>query len=1258
MAKSIDEKTRKLASQRPEAGKEFQQMQAAQNQLLEIQGAQKQNLMEQKMMAGAEAEQRQLMAQAAEVGAGSVAGNMQLNQATQQAMGRYGLAQPRTSSTTKQTQSQSITRQNVTIHNNTTNITNNTVPANIGGPLQGRPIQFQQPVPGSDASGGMGKFKNWLNQTFARQEEAAKRRNREYERRETSLTKNSNKMMRKLEEFSKDITKKLDPRNVGKTMGGQLRTILGLLGLGVIAKNFNKLLDWLEGAQNKVENEYIPNIKNFFAWVKGDEDARRPGFVTKLTEGIEKTFGKLLYGKDYTPNGSLAEGGLLKSLSKYFWNTETGENRGILNKAFDYIKEEFQRRSKMAKEAIVLNNSATWSEIFKSPMDAMKELLTNLTNYVGVLIGGDAVMSRIQGDVVSRSAATYSVASDREQKRVDKSWRFKVGETVVNADQGDIALLGSGKITSVPQEYMDSSGHINGSVGSTIAVSNNIARIGYQAHRGDFHAASFANNFSELHRVAKEQGYIVVSKDLLEGNDAISESIRNGNIKRIDGNKFHYVLRPRPAKDIQKEAKAIGKVQEFEEALMACGMALTVVTEGVSYFVAAGIAGALAFYNECKLKGIHTHTIAIVRDDEIINGIDIDLGPLSQSGNDSWKDLYVITEEALEALAKSIFLTQEQIEAGETVSFSTGDKDFVLAGQRFLESLNETTNANYNGFSAESMTDYSRKERKKKEPEVGHHLHRDPEGSGDSSTGHHLIPGLPAASDTGHHLLTQEQIDAAKKSEGKTGGLLTQEQINAGVTRSSSPENSQATTPDSSEPSQEDRSYTTSSNDKFIYGAEGAFDPEAAAKWVAANYSERSKGIAGGLCSDFVGMGLRNGGSGAPGAGTVSNLEDYLISHGWYDTGLGPNDRELWQVGDVSIIYKKRGKRNGNGHTSMYVGNGWWISDVKHSQYSGGWEGCEEIHIYRYRNDPSVSHTGSPGREWNRRPNVNHVKYAVDRWWRLGRSKERWGGVGALFAGTNGRSYNRVPGDKEEVRQVLENPDSTIADFIRVAYKPITTETKWSPTEIAQMYGSGVNVRDVSDVSFNGSTDDSFFGKVKNKASDFFGKAKEVVKEAVGGLVHKVGEGTEWEADIHGGLANYDYGTGGRRSDIENVMYGKYSGNERQLYDVLPKSIIKGTTSDRNEWWGGFFDHEGNLKIKDSDKVNPEIMKALTDIESELKKGNGMDEVQLQLAATSLDNAMQYNAGQTARERRLINALTVPQSMSVPSMTENNTDGI
>ena len=205
------------------------------------------------------------------------------------------------------------------------------------------------------------------------------------------------------------------------------------------------------------------------------------------------------------------------------------------------------------------------------------------------------------------------------------------------------------------------------------------------------------------------------------------------------------------------------------------------------------------------------------------------------------------------------------------------------------------------------------------------------------------------------------------------------------------------------------------------------------------------------------------------------------------------------------------------------------------------------------------------------------------------------------------------------------------------------------------MYGAGVNVNDVSGWQFDsgnwGNDIGTFLDRGKSAARNFFDSAKGIVKEAIGGLVHKVGEGTEWEADIHGGVANYDYGTR-PRSSMENLVYAKYSGNER-LYDVIPNSV-RGSTSDRNEWWGGFFDSDGNLKIKDSDKVSPQIMKALTDIESELKKGNGMDEVQLQLAATSLDNAMQYNAGQNARETRLINALVMPKQAQSSPVTEND----
>ena len=157
--KGFEDKARRISQQLPENGKEFEQYQGAQNQLLEIQGAQKQNLLERRMAEDNLASQNAVMRQAAELGAS----NLYVNQATQNAMGRYGLQQPRTISQTKRSQ-QVGQGGAVIINNNTTNIT--TVPANIGGPIQGRPLQFQQ---ANSTAGETSKFKDWINKAFDKQ---------------------------------------------------------------------------------------------------------------------------------------------------------------------------------------------------------------------------------------------------------------------------------------------------------------------------------------------------------------------------------------------------------------------------------------------------------------------------------------------------------------------------------------------------------------------------------------------------------------------------------------------------------------------------------------------------------------------------------------------------------------------------------------------------------------------------------------------------------------------------------------------------------------------------------------------------------------------------------------------------------------------------------------------------------------------------------------------------------------------------------
>ena len=706
--KSIDEKPRRLASQRPENGKEFQQLQGAQNQLLEIQAAQKQNLMEQRLMSGAQAEQNQILAQAAEVGAQSVAGNMQLNQATAGVMGRYGLNQPRTSSQVKQQHRESVTRQNVTIHNNTTNITNNTVPANIGGPIQGRPIQFQQPQASGDGAGGMGKFKNWLNQTFARQEEAAKRRDREYQRREVSLTKSANKMMRKIEEFGKDITKKLDPRNVGRTVGGQLKTILKLIGIGVIAKNFDRILDWIYGAQDKVEHEYIPNIKNFFSWIKGEEGAQKPGLVTRLQEGLEKTFGKLLFGND-GDSSRFKDKGLIKGIGEYFWNDSSGEDRGILNRAWDKIKEEFKDRSEKAKNAITLGKSANWANIVTNPGEALKEFFTNLTNYLGVLIAGDAYLGRIQNDVISRSAANESRLADGYGKgyyKKNETVRDEMGNSY-RVYSGDAALLrfknnlrsnggyyfDSSQYT-IPQEYIDQNGKIKtGSIGANLAVSNNITYHAQAAEdKGRINTAALSNDFSHLYSEAKK-GPILVNKNILN----VAEKKNPGLIERLEfddhivdvkDNDWLLVLRERPEEDIERDVRSVTpRWKQITDYLKSHGLngAANVYA---SMRDAAGLRTLISEgYIKIKLERIPLYTQEIIRREDLKSS-DIVIKRISAQ---ELKNLgySLLDQEAIRQAAYGYLSSEDRKTFGaEDISFNLSDKDtYVHLLQRGLEEI-------------------------------------------------------------------------------------------------------------------------------------------------------------------------------------------------------------------------------------------------------------------------------------------------------------------------------------------------------------------------------------------------------------------------------------------------------------------------------------------------------------------------------------------------------------------------------------------
>lgn len=275
MAESTDKKTRKIAEKRVEPGKEFESYQEAQNQLLAIQAEQQQNLALQANDAMNVQQQNQTLAQAAEVMAMD-----NLNPATQGILAGYGLNQPRV---IKQSNTQRQGPNNITINNTTIN--------NASGPVQGREISIRP------QEAGQSKFKTWLTNVFARQDAQWQKQNQEYARRESSLTRNANKMMRKLEGLGKEIGNVIDPRKQAQRAQNSTMNLLKALGLVYFAKKLPDILGFFNNAEEKIRGwigEIGDKIKNGIGNIKvdlselGDKiwNDRETGYLNKILQKI------------------------------------------------------------------------------------------------------------------------------------------------------------------------------------------------------------------------------------------------------------------------------------------------------------------------------------------------------------------------------------------------------------------------------------------------------------------------------------------------------------------------------------------------------------------------------------------------------------------------------------------------------------------------------------------------------------------------------------------------------------------------------------------------------------------------------------------------------------------------------------------------------------------------------------------------------------------------------------------------------------
>ena len=487
----------------PNNGGEFQEYQSAQNQLLNIQAQQMQNLNEQKIMAQADASTNNVLYQASELMADNMMNNTQeaanFNPQTQAILNQYGLGQPRMQRSSSSS-SQSTSKQNITINNNykTENTTNNNVTVHSGGPIQGRPV--------TTGDNGIGKFKVWLNTAFAKQQEEAAKRDRYYEIRQANLSKDNNKILRKLETVGTNVGKALDPRNITQTVQNPIKMLFTTLGIVTIAESWPRIMDLVDSAQNF----FKPG--GTFVQLLGGENG----------ESVGESFKNLFFDEDT---------GLVSHLK--LWLKQEGEKRRVAIKNVSEIK-----KNKHGIPEV--------SDFGRYIGDMLKAIVSPEESIEG------SASKEVSEDVIDTNSQKY-----REEHRTKGENKTKNGgvysdytlydennNEIGKVDRGDISVVDK-TYMGVPEYHLNDKKQLIGTPGSTISQGNDIIRLLEEAEKGNYVSSmAIVEGLSRLANVFNSNR----SQEIVVSGEFAREIARRFNIggelgKKVNSEDYVYVPR-------------------------------------------------------------------------------------------------------------------------------------------------------------------------------------------------------------------------------------------------------------------------------------------------------------------------------------------------------------------------------------------------------------------------------------------------------------------------------------------------------------------------------------------------------------------------------------------------------------------------------------------------------------------------------------------------------------------------------------------
>lgn len=581
-----DRARRAVEAKSPKEGQEMQQYQQLQSSIQEIQGEQKNNLMAARMGAEGDARENQAMLQAAELGmlgagAGAVAVDnatpvQQTSPQTQAILSKYGVGKPKNQTTTTRSVQQTPTK--ITINNNTTNNTTNNVavPPSNQGPVQGRAVTIKQ-----QPDQGQARFKTWINNAFARQNQAAVQREKEYQRREWSLSRTTGKLMKKLQELGTTISERMDPRKLTSTVGNQLKTLLFIFGARFLAKNWDKVLDGLA------------KLEYFFIGEPGKEGGERG------RSGLAKMLIRV-FGGD--PNDSKASIG--KTIKDFFYT-------GDLNKAgvFDLILEKIKHFFDIRGEAV---------KAIQPPKINLKDIggtLTAMLGYVGdilktLIAGPGAAVEAIRGEI-NTAAAKESLSNDIGSKGVSSRDTSRAAGATWGA--GSLFAISNGK--NVGRNYIEETdlttdGKLRNTAEASIAQGRDIDRfINAAKDSGNISVTPVIQGLQRLKQAAQDNNNNKVPVDKNWVDNKLSKEKREELIKSgdISQRTYKFVIRPKTEEEYKNQNFATSFAIDYgKDALLGDNKAFTKAAAGVITSTNTGSTGAKVLKTATEVGNVGT----------------------------------------------------------------------------------------------------------------------------------------------------------------------------------------------------------------------------------------------------------------------------------------------------------------------------------------------------------------------------------------------------------------------------------------------------------------------------------------------------------------------------------------------------------------------------------------------------------------------------------------------------------------------------